>query len=89
MVVLVLREAIVKKKFCFYGHFPYGGGGIVGKKWEPRNPVPGPFSAKIRKVDENSESSQKIRKVVRILGKAGGGETKKKKKKKRSSLILG
>ena len=45
---------------------------IVGKKWEPRNPVPGPFLAKIRKVDENSESSQKIRKVVRILGKAGG-----------------
>ena len=29
---------------------------IVGKKWEPRNPVPGPFSAKIRKVNQNSES---------------------------------
>ena len=23
----LLREAIIKKKFCFYGHFPYGGGG--------------------------------------------------------------
>ena len=29
---------------------------IVGKKWEPRNPVPGPFSAKIRKVNQNSKS---------------------------------
>ena len=28
---------------------------IVGKKWEPRNTVPGPFSAKIRKVNQNSE----------------------------------
>ena len=27
----------------------------VGKKWEPRNPVPGPFSAKIRKVNQNPE----------------------------------
>ena len=27
-----LREAIIKKKFCFYGHFPYGGGGL--------NPIP-------------------------------------------------
>ena len=27
----------------------------VGKKWEPRNPVPGPFSAKIWKVNQNSE----------------------------------
>ena len=26
------------------------------KKVEPRNPVPGPFSAKIRKVNQNSES---------------------------------
>ena len=25
----------------------------VGKKWEPRNPVPGPFSAKIRKVNQD------------------------------------
>ena len=44
----------------------------VGKKWEPRNPVPGPFSAKIRKVNQNSESSQKFWKVVRKLGKARG-----------------
>ena len=32
----------------------------VGKKWEPRNPVPGPFSAKIRKVNQNSESRQEF-----------------------------
>ena len=31
-VVVALREAIIKKKFCFYGHFPYGGGGL--------NPIP-------------------------------------------------
>ena len=35
-------------------------GGIVGKKWEPRNPVPGPFSAKIRKVNQNSESRREF-----------------------------
>ena len=34
----------------------------VGKKWEPRNPVPGPFSAKIRKVNQNSESRREFRK---------------------------
>ena len=34
--------------------------GIVGKKWEPRNPVPGPFSAKIRKVNQNSESRREF-----------------------------
>ena len=33
---------------------------IVGKKWEPRNPVPGPFSAKIRKVNQNSESRREF-----------------------------
>ena len=27
--------------------------------WEPRNPIPGPFSAEIQKVDETSESSPK------------------------------
>ena len=32
----------------------------VGKKWEPRNPVPGPFSAKIRKVNQNSESRREF-----------------------------
>ena len=46
---------------------------IVGKKWEPRNPVPGPFSAKIRKLNQNSESSQKfgnlILKIRKKLGK--------------------
>ena len=36
--------------------------GRVGKKWEPRNPVPGPFSAKIQKVNENSESKREFRK---------------------------
>ena len=35
---------------------PWGVGNIVGKKWEPRNPDPGPFLAKIRKVNQNSES---------------------------------
>ena len=34
-------------------------GGYSWKKWEPRNPVPGPLSVKIRKVDENSESKPK------------------------------
>ena len=38
---------------------PYAGS-IVGKKWEPRNPVPGPFSAKIRKVNQNSESRREF-----------------------------
>ena len=33
---------------------------IVGKKWEPRNPVPGPFSPKIRKVNQNSESRREF-----------------------------
>ena len=32
----------------------------VGKKWETRNPVPGPFSAKIRKVNQNSESRREF-----------------------------
>merc|ERR1712032_1640927 len=45
---------------------------IVGKKWEPRNPVPGPFSAKIRKVDENSESSQKFGKLILKIRKKFG-----------------
>ena len=39
---------------------PWGVGNIVGKKWEPRNPVPGPFSAKIRKVNQNSESRREF-----------------------------
>ena len=30
------------------------------KKWEPRNPVPGPFLAKIRKVNQNSESRREF-----------------------------
>merc|ERR1712055_625726 len=37
---------------------------IVGKKWEPRNPVPGPFSAKIRKVNQNSESRREFGKLI-------------------------
>ena len=32
----------------------------VGKKWEPRNLVPGPFSAKIRKVNQNSENRREF-----------------------------
>ena len=32
----------------------------VGKKWEPRNPVPGPFSAKIRKVNQIPESRREF-----------------------------
>ena len=28
-------------------------GGIVRKEWEPGDPAPGPFLAKIRKVDQN------------------------------------
>ena len=32
----------------------------VGKKWEPMNPVPGPFSAKIRKVNQNPESRREF-----------------------------
>merc|ERR1712212_246878 len=40
--------------------------GIVGKKWEPRNPVPGPFSAKIRKVNQNSESRREFGKYSKI-----------------------
>ena len=39
---------------------------IVGKKWEPRNPVPGPFSAKIRKVNQNSESRREFGKYSKI-----------------------
>merc|ERR1712001_696729 len=45
---------------------------IVGKKWEPRNPVPGPFLTKIRKVDENSESSQKFGKLILKIRKKIG-----------------
>ena len=37
--------------------------GIVAKKWEPRNPVPGPFSAQIRKVEARLGKLAKIRKV--------------------------
>merc|ERR1712055_452841 len=47
-------------------------GCIVGKKWEPRNPVPGPFSAKIRKVNQNSESSKKFGKLIRKIWKKLG-----------------
>ena len=32
-------------------------GAIFRKKWEPRNPIPGPFSARIRKVEPNWVSS--------------------------------
>ena len=38
----------------------------VGLKWEPRNPVPGPFSAKIRKVNQNSESRREFGKYSKI-----------------------
>ena len=36
-----------------------GDANIVGKKLEPGNPVPGPFSAQIRKVEERFSSSSK------------------------------
>ena len=48
----------VQKKVGKYGFTM--GGGIVGKKWEPRNPVPGPFLAKIQKVNQNSESRREF-----------------------------
>ena len=35
----------------------------VAKKWEPGNPVPGPFSAQIRKVEARLGKLAKIRKV--------------------------
>ena len=35
--------------------------GIVAKKWEPRNPVPGPFSAQKRKVEARLGKLAKIR----------------------------
>ena len=44
----------------------------VGKKWEPRNPVPGPFSAKIWKVNENLESEQEFWKLFKKFGKLSG-----------------
>ena len=34
--------------------------GRVGKKWEIGNPVPGPFLAKIQKVNQNSESRREF-----------------------------
>ena len=37
--------------------------GIVGKKWEHRNPVPSRFSAQIRKVEARLGKLAKIRKV--------------------------
>ena len=57
MATRLLRDGC-KKKVGKYGFTM--GGGIVGKKWEPRNPVPGPFSAKIRKVNQNSESRREF-----------------------------
>ena len=41
----------------------------VGKRWEPRNPVPGPFLAKIRKVNKNWESRQEFRMLSKFFGK--------------------
>ena len=35
----------------------------VAKKCEPRNPVPGPFSAQIRKVEVRLGNLAKVRKV--------------------------
>ena len=43
----------------------------VGKKWEPRNPVHGPFAAKIWKVDWKSESSPKKGKLSQKIGRPG------------------
>ena len=36
---------------------------IVGKKWEPGNPVPSRFSGKIRKIEARLGKLAKIRKV--------------------------
>ena len=47
---------------------------IIAKKWEPRNPIPGPFSAQIRKVEAR-------------LGKLEV-RPKKKKRKKGPHLVL-
>ena len=50
-----VREAIIKKKFCFYGHFPYGGGGST-----PFHSFWGCFFLTSQKPfeDENSTKSQ-------------------------------
>ena len=37
---------------------------IVAKKWEPRNPVPGPFSDKIRKVVPRLDKLSQIRNII-------------------------
>ena len=39
----------------------------VGKKWDPRNPVPSPFLAKIRKVNQDSESRREFWKLSNKL----------------------
>ena len=41
------------------------------KCWEPRNPVPSPFSAKIRKVNQNLESRREFGMWSGKLGKLG------------------
>ena len=41
------------------------------KCWEPRNPVPSPFSAKIRKVNQNLESGREFGMWSGKLGKLG------------------
>ena len=49
---------------------------IFAKKREPKNPVPGPFSAQIRKVEARlgklGKFIRKIRKKIGSLGKFGG-----------------
>ena len=60
----------------------------VGKKWEPRNPVPGPFSAKIPKVNQSSESRREFGKLSKKLGMSSGklgslGVRPKKRKRKK------
>ena len=67
-------------------------GSRVGKKWEPRNPVPGPFSAKIRKVNQNSESRREFGKYSKNsescpeIRKGEGVRPKKKKEKEKKVL---
>ena len=60
---------------------------IVGQKWEPRNPVPGPFSAKIRKINQNSESRREFGKQSKIR-KAHPKNSEKIRKVEQNSEIL-
>ena len=62
------------------------------KKWEPRNPVAGLFSAKIQKSEPEFGKETRIQKVVKKIGKLSGKLERQgvrpKKKRKKSSLVL-